>query len=143
MKSVIFNVTHEKEKMLHDKMEALGIKETDIIERFVRSQGHGGQKVNKTSSCVYLKHVPTGIEVKCQKERSQTLNRFLARRILMNKIQNMILGKESEEQQRIEKIKRQKRKRSKKAKEKVLRLKHLKSEKKKDRFLKPDSLDLS
>jgi len=143
MKSVIFNVTHEKEKMLHDKMEALGIKETDIIERFVRSQGHGGQKVNKTSSCVYLKHVPTGIEVKCQKERSQTLNRFLARRILMNKIQNMILGKESDEQQRIEKIKRQKRKRSKKAKEKVLRLKHLKSEKKKDRFLKPDSLDLS
>jgi peptide chain release factor len=143
MKSVIFNVTHEKEKMLHDKMEALGIKETDIIERFVRSQGHGGQKVNKTSTCVYLKHVPTGIEVKCQKERSQALNRFLARRILMNKIQNMILGKESEEQQRIEKIKRQKRKRSKKAKEKVLRLKHLQSEKKKDRFLKPDSLDLS
>ena len=143
MKSVIFNVTHEKEKMLHDKMESLGIKETDIIERFVRSQGHGGQKVNKTSSCVYLKHVPTGIEVKCQKERSQTLNRFLARRILMNKIQNMILGKESDEQQRIEKIKRQKRKRSKKEKEKVLRLKHLKSEKKKDRFLKPESLDLS
>jgi len=143
MKSVIFNVTHEKEKMLHDKMEALGIKEADIIERFIRSQGHGGQKVNKTSTCVYLKHVPTGIEVKCQKERSQALNRFFARRILMNKIQNMLLGKESEEQQRIEKIKRQKRKRSKKAKEKVLRLKHLKSEKKKNRFLKSDSLDLS
>jgi peptide chain release factor len=143
MKSLVFNVTHEKEKMLHDKMEALGIKETDIIERFVRSQGHGGQKVNKTSTCVYLKHVPTGIEVKCQKERSQTLNRFLAHRILMKKIQNLILGKESDEQQRIEKIKRQKRKRSKKAKEKVLRLKHLQSEKKKDRFLKPDSLELS
>ena len=142
MKSLIFNVTHEKEKMLNDKMEALGIKETDIIERFVRSQGHGGQKVNKTSTCVYLKHIPTGIEVKCQKERSQALNRFLARRILMNKIQNMVLGKESDEQQRIEKIKRQKRKRSKKAKEKVLRLKHFQSEKKKERFLKPDSLDL-
>ena len=142
MKNLAFNVTHEKEKMLNDKMEALGIKETDIIERFVRSQGHGGQKVNKTSTCVYLKHIPTGIEVKCQKERSQALNRFLARRILMNKIQNMVLGKESDEQQRIEKIKRQKRKRSKKAKEKVLRLKRLQSEKKKDRFLKPDSLDL-
>jgi protein subunit release factor B len=128
--------------MLHDKMEALGIKETDIIERFVRSQGHGGQKVNKTSTCVYLKHVPTGIEVKCQKERSQSLNRFLARRILMNKIQNMILGKESDEQQRIEKLKRQKRKRSKKAKEKVLRLKHLQSEKKKERFVKRDVSDL-
>jgi protein subunit release factor B len=142
MKSLIFNVTREKEKMLHDKMEALGIKETDIIERFVRSQGHGGQKVNKTSTCVYLKHVPTGIEVKCQKERSQSLNRFLARRILMNKIQNMILGKESDEQQRIEKLKRQKRKRSKKAKEKVLRLKHLQSEKKKERFVKRDVSDL-
>jgi peptide chain release factor len=141
MKSLIFNVTHEKENMLHDKMEVLGIRETDIIERFVRSQGHGGQKVNKTSTCVYLKHVPTGIEVKCQKERSQSLNRFLARRILINKIQNMILGKESDEQQRIEKLKRQKRKRSKKAKEKVLRLKHLQSEKKKERFLKPDSSD--
>jgi peptide chain release factor len=67
MKSLIFSVTHEKEKMLHDKMEALGIKETDIIERFVRSQGHGGQKVNKTSTCVYLKHIPTGIEVKMPK----------------------------------------------------------------------------
>ena len=130
MKSLIFNVTPEKEKILHAN-----------IERFVRSQGHGGQKVNKTSSCVYLKHIPTGIEVKCQRERSQSLNRFLARRILMNKIQNMILGKESDEQQRIEKLKRQKRKRSKKAKEKVLRLKHLQSEKKKERFLKPDSSD--
>jgi peptide chain release factor len=143
MKNLAFNVTHEKEKILHDKMETLGIKEKDIIERFVRSQGHGGQNVNKTSTCVYLKHIPTGIEVKCQKERSQMLNRFLARRLLMNKIQNMILGKESEEQQRIEKLRRQKRKRSRKAKEKVLRLKHLQSEKKKDRFLKTDSLDLS
>jgi peptide chain release factor len=142
MKSLIFNVTHEKEKILYDKMEALGIKETDIIERFVRSQGHGGQKVNKTSTCVYLKHIPTGIEVKCQQERSQAMNRFLARRILMNKIQNMVLGKESDEQQRIEKTKRQKRKRSKKAKEKVLRLKHLQSEKKKERFLRSDPSDL-
>jgi|WetSurMetagenome_2_1015567.scaffolds.fasta_scaffold306586_2 peptide chain release factor len=142
VKSLIFNVTHEKEKTLHDKMEALSIKETDIIERFVRSRGHGGQKVNKTSTCVYLKHIPTGLEVKCQKERSQALNRFLARRILMNKIQKMILGKESDEQQQIEKLRRQKRKRSRKAKEKVLRLKHLQSEKKRERFLKPDSSEL-
>jgi len=139
----IFSVSPEKEKALYDKMVSLGIKETDIIERFIRSQGHGGQKVNKTSTCVYLKHVPTGIEVKCQKERSQSLNRFLARRILVSKIENIILGKESEEQQRIEKIRRQKRKRSKKAKEKVLKLKHLQSKKKKERFLKLDSSDLS
>jgi peptide chain release factor len=142
MKTLLFRVTQEKDRVLHDKMEALGIKESDIIERFIRSQGHGGQKVNKTSSCVYLKHLPTGIEVKCQQERSQSLNRFLARRILVNKIENMILGKESDEQQRIEKIKRQKRKRSKKAKEKVLKLKHLQSEKKKERFIRPDSSDL-
>ncbi len=141
MKTRTFSVSSEKEKILDEKMESLGIKKTDIIERFVRSQGHGGQKVNKTSTCVYLKHIPTGIEVKCQKERSQSLNRFLARRILMNKVENMILGRESEEQKRIEKIKRQKRKRSKKAKEKVLKLKHLQSEKKKDRFLKLDSSD--
>ncbi len=141
MKTRTFSVSPEKEKILHEKMESLGIKATDIIERFVRSQGHGGQKVNKTSTCVYLKHIPTGIEVKCQKERSQSLNRFLARRILINKIESVILGKQSEEQQHIQKFKRQKRKRSKKAKEKVLRLKHLQSQKKKERFLKLDSSD--
>ena len=141
MKTFKSSVTPEKEKALHDKMEVLGIKESDIIERFVRSQGHGGQNVNKTSTCVYLKHVPTGIEVKCQQERFQSLNSFLARRILMKKIENMILGKKSNEQQRIEKVKRQKRKRSKRAKEKVLRLKHFQSEKKKERSLKPDTSD--
>ena len=134
-------VSPEKEKAIQDKMEALGIKEADIVERFVRSQGHGGQKVNKTSSCVYLKHLPTGLEVKCQQERSQSMNRFLARRILIQKIENLILGKESEERQRIEKLKRQKRKRSKRAKEKVLHIKHLQSEKKKQRTSKPDSSD--
>ncbi len=141
MKTFKSSVTPEKEKSLHDKMESLGIKESDILERFVRSQGHGGQHVNKTSTCVYLKHVPTGIEVKCQQERSQSMNRFFARRILIKKIENMILGKESDEQQRIEKMRRQKRKRSKRAKEKVLQLKHLHSEKKKERTSKTDSSD--
>jgi protein subunit release factor B len=132
-------VSIEKAKALEDRMERLGIKESDILERFVRSQGHGGQKVNKTSSCVYLKHLPTGIEVKCQQERSQSLNRFLARRILVEKIENMVLGEESEKQQQIEKIRRQKRKRSKRAKEKVLRLKHAQSARKQARTYKPDS----
>ncbi len=141
MKVLKSNVTPEKEKALYERMEALGIKESDIIEQFIRSRGHGGQNVNKTSTCVYLKHVPTGIEVKCQQERSQALNRFLARRILVKKIETMVLGKESEERQRIEKIKRQKRKRSKRAKEKVLKLKHIRSGKKKCRSLKPDSSD--
>ncbi|MFA6321374.1 MAG: peptide chain release factor-like protein [Candidatus Omnitrophota bacterium] len=120
----------DKEEALKAKMASLGIKESDIIELFVLASKKGGQKVNKTSSAVYLKHVPTGIEVKCQQERSQTLNRFLARRILVNKIETLILGKESEEEKRIEKIRRQKRKRSRRAKEKMLRDKKIHSEKK-------------
>ena len=131
-------VSSEKEKAILEKMEYLGIREEDIVERFIRSRGHGGQNVNKVSTCVYLKHVPTGIEVKCQQERSQALNRFLARRILIQKIEDQALGRESEKQQRIAKIKRQKRKRSKRAQEKVLHLKHLQSEKKKARSHIPD-----
>lgn len=126
-------LSQRKEKTLHDRMEQLGINESDIIERFIRSSGAGGQKVNKTSTCVYLKHVPSGIEVKCQKERSQALNRFLARRILADKIEQVQLGKKSEEAKRIAKIKRQKRKRSKRAKEKILKAKKIQSEKKKSR----------
>ncbi len=125
-----YGVSPEKEKLLEEKMEEFGVKESDIVERFVRSRGHGGQNVNKTSTCVYLKHLPTGIEVKCQQERSQALNRFLARRILVEKIDALVRGKESEEQQRIEKVRRQKRKRSKRAKEKVLEMKHLQAKKK-------------
>ena len=129
-------LNQRKEKTLHDRMERLGINESDIIERFIRSSGAGGQKVNKTSTCVYLKHIPSGIEVKCQKERSQALNRFLARRILADKIEQVQLGEKSKEEQRIAKIKRQKRKRSKRAKEKILRIKKIQSEKKKSRAFK-------
>ena len=96
-----------------------------------------GQKVNKASTCVYLKHLPTQIEVKCQRERYQALNRYLARQILTNKIEEMIKGKESEEQQRIEKIRRQKRKRSKRAKLKMLEDKKKHSEKKEARRFRP------
>ncbi len=128
-----FNVSKTKEQALKLKMESLGIRERDLRERFIRSSGKGGQKVNKTSSCVYLKHKPTDIEVKCQRERSQVLNRFLARRILTNKIETRILGELSEERKRIAKIRRQKRRRSKRAKEKMLRDKKKRSEKKKMR----------
>jgi len=128
---MIFNVGRDKEDALKAKMGSLGIKESDLEEKFIRSSKKGGQKVNKTSSCVYLKHKPTGIEVKCQKERSQALNRFLARRILVNKIESLVLGRRAEEQRKIEKIRRQKRKRSKRAKEKMLRYKKMRSEKKK------------
>ncbi len=130
-------ISADKEKALSEKMEGLGIKESDIVERFVRSGGHGGQNVNKVSTCVYLKHLPTGVEVKCQQERYQAMNRFLARRLLVQKIENLILGKESEQQQRIERIRRQKRRRSRRAKEKVLEMKHFQAAKKKGRA-KPD-----
>lgn len=119
-----------KEKHLSEKLSRFGIRETDIIENFVRSTGPGGQNVNKTSTCVYLKHLPTGIEVKCQQERSQALNRYLARQLLLKKIESSILGNLSEERKRIEKIRRQKRKRSKRAKLKVLEAKRRHSEKK-------------
>src|SRR5687768_11606744 len=82
----IFGISEEKAAALFARMEELGIKDQDIREAFVRSGGRGGQNVNKTSTCVHLKHLPTGIEVKCQRERSQPLNRYHARRILADKI---------------------------------------------------------
>jgi len=132
------NISKSKKDSLLKKMQSLDIREDDLIEKFIRSSGKGGQKVNKTSTCVYLKHLPTGIEVKCQRERSQALNRFLARRIITNKIETLILGRQSEEKKRIEKIRRQKRKRSKRAKEKMLRNKKKKAEKKKTRSYRPE-----
>jgi len=123
-------VSPSKERDLKAKMDTLNIREEEIEESFVRSGGKGGQKVNKASTCVYLKHVPTGIEVKCQEERSQALNRYRARVILARKIEELIKGEESAERLRIEKIRRQKRKRSKRAKEKMLAEKRAISKKK-------------
>jgi peptide chain release factor len=126
----IFPVNSKKVKALYEKMARLGIRETDLEEHFIRSRGPGGQNVNKVSTGVYLKHAPTGTEVKIFSERSQALNRFVARRALAGKIETMVLGRESEERRRIEKIRRQKRKRSKRAKEKMLKAKRIQSEKK-------------
>jgi peptide chain release factor len=134
-----FGVSPEKEKFLYEKMRRLGIREQDIEEHFVRSQGKGGQNVNKTSTAVYLRHRPTGVEVKCQQERSQALNRFLARRILADRVENLVEGRRSEELRRREKIRRQKRKRSKRAKEKMLQAKHLQSARKAQRSWRPDN----
>jgi len=122
-------VTKAKEKTLRIKMRRLSVGEEDLQEKFIRPSGRGGQKVNKTSSCVYLKHKPTGIEVKCQKDRSLALNRFLARKLLVDKIETRLLGRLSEERKKIEKIRRQKRLRSKRAKERMLEQKRRRTEK--------------
>lgn len=113
----------KKEKPLREMMARLGVREEDISERFIRAQGPGGQNVNKVSTCVYLRHLPTGIEVKCQQERSQAQNRYRARQLLLEKIECALLRKYSEEQKRIEKIRRQKRGRSRRAKLKILETK--------------------
>jgi protein subunit release factor B len=104
--------------------------ESDLRETFVRSSGPGGQKVNKTSSCVFLVHLPTGLSVKCQQERSQALNRFRARRILLDRIEKIQTGVIAAEKARIDKLRRQKQRRSRRAKEKMLEQKHLQGEKK-------------
>jgi protein subunit release factor B len=109
-----FPVSEEKNRGLIERMEALGVREEDIEEKFIRSSGSGGQKVNKTSTCVYLRHIPTGIEVKCMKERSQPLNRFLARRELVEKISN-VSGQTTSDDIKMAKIRRQKAKRKKRA----------------------------
>ncbi|MEN2993815.1 MAG: peptide chain release factor-like protein [Thermodesulfovibrio sp.] len=104
-----FPVSEKKEKELLQEMQRLNIKETDIEEKFIRCSGHGGQKLNKTSTGVYLKHIPSGIEVKCTKERSQGLNRFFARRMLVEKIKEY-MGIPTKKQIEIEKIRKRKKK---------------------------------
>ena len=123
-------VSAEKEKALATRMQELGVSENDFEESFIRSSGPGGQKVNKSSSCVQLVHIPTGLSVKCQRERSQTLNRYLARRLLLDKIELQRDGFVAREKEKIEKLRRQKRKRSKRAKEKILIAKHQQAQKK-------------
>ena len=126
----IFGVSHKKEQALREKMARFGIVEAELEEHFIRSRGPGGQNVNKVSTGVYLKHVPSGVDVKVYSERSQALNRYAARKVLAGKIETMILGRRSEERMRIEKIRRQKRKRSKRAKDKMLDNKRMHSQKK-------------
>jgi protein subunit release factor B len=115
------------------KAKELNISAEDIIEKFVRGGGKGGQKINKTSICVMLRHIPTRIEVKCQKHREQAKNRISAYKLLIRKIENLKKGKESEEAKRIFKLKKQKKKRSKRAKEKILEEKKRRAELKKTR----------
>jgi len=124
------------------KAAELDIKPEDIEEQFIRGSGSGGQKINKTSNAVRLKHIPTGIEVKIQRHRERGKNRMSAYKLLINKIEELIKGKESEKAKKIFKLRKQKQKRSKRAKEKMLELKKRRSNVKENRK-KIQSTDLS
>jgi protein subunit release factor B len=118
---VDFAVSAEKNRWLKARMEQLSISEEELEERFIHASGRGGQHVNKSSSCVYLKHLPTGVEVKCGESRSQSLNRFLARRYLLEKVEALKGGstlRDGEEQ----KLRKQKSRRKRRHVSKVSKL---------------------
>jgi protein subunit release factor B len=123
-------ISPEKQAALEQRMAALGVAEEDLVEKFILGSGSGGQKINKTSSCVYLKHEPTGLEVKCQSNRSRELNRYHARKELCDRLDEIRLGKASARQQEMEKVRRQKRRRSRRSKQRSVADKRLLSQKK-------------
>jgi protein subunit release factor B len=125
-----FPVSPEKAEALAARLAGLGIREGDLEESFVHSGGKGGQNVNKVATCVVLVHRPTGTMVKCQQERSQGLNRFIARRWLADKIEAARRGAESAREQEIARVRRQKRRRSRRAKNRMLAQKHAQAQKK-------------
>jgi len=126
-------ISSEKIAAQEKRMAVLEIREEDLVEKFITGSGSGGQKINKTSSCVYLKHEPTGIEIKCQRERSRELNRYLARKELCDRIDEIKNGILSKRQQEIEKIRRQKRQKSRKQKHRMVADKRQHSDKKNQR----------
>lgn len=112
------------------KAASLGVRPEDIEERFIRGGGHGGQKINKTSSCVQLRHIPTNIEIRCQEHREQSKNRLSGYKMLILKVEELVKGKESQRAQEQFKIRKQKQRRSRRSKEKMLQEKQMRAERK-------------
>ena len=115
-----FPVSPENTTLLAQRMAARGVSDSDLDESFVRSGGHGGQNVNKVSTCVLLVHRPTGLQVKCQTTRHQGQNRFLARELLLEKLETRHQERLAAERAQVEKLRRQKRGRSRGAKARIL-----------------------
>jgi protein subunit release factor B len=123
----------DRAREIGERLARLGVREEDLEESFVHSGGKGGQNVNKVATCVVLVHRPTGIAIKCQRERTQGANRLIARKMLADRIDEIRNGAASRRQQEAERIRRQKRRRSRRAKQRMLRDKHAQSEKKASR----------
>jgi peptide chain release factor len=138
---VDFPVSESKRTALLQRLIRLGLREQDFEEIFTPSRGPGGQHVNKSSTSVSLHHIPSGLRVRCDSTRSQSLNRYLARKRFADKWEERLKGCLSEEKARQEKIRRQKRRRSRRAKEKMLIQKHHQAEKKQRRCVSPQDLE--
>lgn len=123
-------VGKEKWERLKAWMNQLDINESDLVEKFIVGSGKGGQKLHKTSSSVYLKHIPSGIEIKCQDSRSREDNRYYARIRLCEKLHTSISDEKTKEQQRVEKLKRQKKRRTRRSKLKIMEEKTIQGQKK-------------
>ena len=128
-----FPVRPGKEQALFERMKELGVRAEDLEEKFIRSGGPGGQHVNKVSTCVVLVHRPSGLAVRCQQDRSQSMNRFLARRLLLDRIEAARRGLVSARQAEAEKIRRQKRRRSRRSRQRSVEDKRQRSETKRGR----------
>jgi peptide chain release factor len=126
-------IRKEKWEELRSRMETCGIREEDLVEKFILGSGSGGQKINKTASCVYLCHTPSGLEVKCQEERSRELNRFRARRRLCERYEEILLKEKSARAREIAKLRKQKQRRSRKTQAKLVEEKRRRSEVKEGR----------
>jgi protein subunit release factor B len=111
-----FGVSDKKTRALEERMAACGIKESDLEEQFIKSQGPGGQHVNKNATCVAIKHLPTGIHIKVQEGRSQVMNRYYARKRLCEHLEAKQLGEESPQAKRIAKLRKQKQRRKRRTK---------------------------